>query len=189
MSPRHATGLLAGLALACADGPPPDDGADDTAALDPDTLDGPALPDLPTVCVSELMARNDVSLPVDDATPDWLELHNPTDDDVSLAGWTISDADEAAHTTPLSADLVVPAGGVLLLYADDDPAGTGGVHLPFKLSAGGDAVVLTDPGGRVDRIDFDGLPADYALVRASPCCPDPSCWSLTYGGTPGSPPP
>ena len=47
--------------------------------------------DAPGVCINEIMADNDATLEVDGEYPDWIELYNPTDGLVSIAGWTISD--------------------------------------------------------------------------------------------------
>ena len=168
------------LLAACAGQPGADVDPIDTAPLEP-------LWDPPPVCIHELMASNDVSYPVGDATPDWIELHNPGDNAVDLTGWTVSDNpdDPAKHSLT---DLTVEPGGHLVLLADGDPDAQGGIHLPFRLSSEGESVVLTAPDGRQDLITYEQpLPSDFALARAQPCCPGIGCWSLVYGGTPGAP--
>jgi hypothetical protein len=182
---------LPALALACAD-PVVADGVDPDGSdteIGPDSDPAPVA-ERPAVVVNELMASNQGALVVDGATPDWLELHNRSDAEVSLAGWTIEDAGSG----PIAlGDVAVPAGGFLVLYADDggaapseevppiarharaaldeeeeehsddDDAGEDDErwrHLPFKLSRQLDRVVLTDLAGRADTLGFDVLQAE-----------------------------
>lgn len=176
---RAGIGLLVAISLVgCADGTDP--------ATDTDTTDSEA-PSVPAVCINEFMAANDTSFEVDGALPDWIELANPGTAEVSLQGWHLTDDAGSTGGVVFGEGIAVPAGGVLLLYADDDPLGAGGVHLPFKLSATtGDVLTLTSPEGLVDEISFSQMPADFSLGRATPCCQETSCWSLGFGGSPGA---
>ena len=131
--------------------------------------------------INEFMASN-ASLPLDaddpEATPDWVELFNASPFDVSLAGFTITDDLDAPGLVTLGG-LVIPAGGHLVLLAD---GGEGGVHLPFKLDADGDALGLFDPEGRpLDRITFGGQVSDVAAGRA----PDGGALGFLPEPTPG----
>ena len=135
----------------------------------------------PPVCVSEFMASNAGSVVIDGAAPDWVELHNPTAEDVSLDGWTLGDqADEQGPA--LVAGQTVAAGGVLVLVADDvDAPG----HLPFRLSSDGEALRLGAPDGREDVVVFPPMPSDFVRRRMAPCCAEAGCWRLEPDATVG----
>lgn len=101
-----------------------------------------------TVYISEVMSLNDKThkSPSGDYT-DWIELHNPTDADVDLAGWYVSDNLDEPLLYELPSGTSISAGGYLVLYASG-MAGTGKkgeIHLPFSVSAQGETLVLTSP--------------------------------------------
>lgn len=75
---------------------------------------------------------------------DWIEILNNTDSPLDLAGLYITDAlaNKNKYQIPTgSSQTVIPAHGYKVLWADDAP-GQGVLHLPFKLSADGEAVGL-----------------------------------------------
>jgi hypothetical protein len=84
---------------------------------------------------------------------DWIEILNPEATAVDLRGYSLSDS---ANKQVISGSLPVPAGGYVLIWADDSPS-QGSAHLGFKLSAKkGDTLTLTDPSGKpVDTVSFD----------------------------------
>ena len=114
-------------------------------------IDESALPPA-KVFINETMASNDGSYEVEldgdpnPETPDWIELRNSDPDDPQdISGWTISDA-SASWTIP--AGTIVPAGGYLILAANDgDDPSTSPMQTNFKLSSGGDSVRLTTSDG------------------------------------------
>ena len=134
--------------------------------------------------VNELMSSN-ASTVQDElgAYPDWVEIYNPGDTAVNLGGWTITDSLDEPDKHELSGDLEVPAGGWLVLFADDDEE-EGPAHLNFNLSAAGEELGLYDPDGDpVDRLTFDALAADISVARV----PDGSdTWQVTDSPTPGA---
>lgn len=94
-----------------------------------------------------------------DSSPDWIELRNLSAEPVSLAGWRLSDnlSSPAKWIFPVSA--TIPANGYLLVLCDDlnitEPTPGGYYHTSFKLSAGGESVVLSDASGVVvDQVGF-----------------------------------
>ncbi|MBO4907010.1 MAG: CotH kinase family protein [Bacteroidaceae bacterium] len=97
------------------------------------------------VKVNEVSAANTVF--VNDAFKknDWLELYNPTDTDINVAGLYVSDNidDPLKYQIPSSsiANTIVPAHGHLVLWADKLEAVTQ-LHVPFKLSNADDQVVF-----------------------------------------------
>ncbi len=104
---------------------------------------------------------------------DWVELYNAGPTDLDLGGMTLSDniGDDQVYLLP--AGTIVPAGGYLILWADDDGAGT---HLNFKLSGAGEYVGL-----------FASAAGHYAPIDAvyfPPQSPDVSWGRFPDGGEP-----
>jgi len=136
-----------------------------------------------TVFINELMAKNVFSIADETgAHPDWVELFNSGDEDVSLAGWTLSD-DLAEPGKSVLGDLVLPAHGYLVLFADGDLK-DGPEHLSFSLSSDGEELGLYDASGQaVDLLRFDAQPHDTSAARV----PDGSrSWVLSKPASPGA---
>ncbi len=110
-----------------------------------------------TLIVTEFMA-NPAALA--DNQAEWIEVFNPTDSPVDMAGWTLRDDGSDEHVLPAGEAPVVPPGGFAVLAASPviDPMGTLAVdyvYANFTLANGTDAIVLQDPAGNViDRVDY-----------------------------------
>ena len=116
--------------------------------------------------INELVASNQTGTE-DEAgqTEDWIELYNSSGAAVSLAGFTISDDPERPDKWPFPETAAVPAGGFLVLWADEDQE-DGPLHTNFKLSRGGESVALFDANGeQVDVVTFPELAEDEAYAR------------------------
>ena len=156
---------------------PPDDDDDSTPVGDDDDT-------TPLLWVNELCSNNAGWILDDLGEPsDWIEIYNPGSTPVVLAGMTVSDDWTLPAQHVLPAGVVVPTEGFLLLWASggSDPEG---VHLPFRLSSGGEAVGLFAVDGvAIDWVEFPALNPDEAWARL----PDgASEWSVVSLGTPGS---
>jgi hypothetical protein len=177
------------LLLACApdshDGrtPRPRPGEPDRPAVS-DSGEPPTSPTSPTsptvpeatiaVCLNELMPANLASGP-----GDWLELHNPTAQDVSLDGWSLTDDPTEPRRHVLSGGLVLEAGGFLVLWASD---------LSFTLPDDGGAIGLFDPDGDGSVVRYGPMIPDVSLARITDCCFDAAeaCFGYGFAGTPGA---
>jgi len=91
-------------------------------------------------------------------------------------------AKEDSARAVLAAGVVVPADGVVVLFADGD-VDQGPLHLPFKLSAAGEGVYLSDPDLKlIDAVEFGPADADTSYARL----PDGTgSWHWCVPGTPG----
>jgi len=156
--------------------------------IDPGT-DGAPDPDTDTtpsglLVINEIMPSN-ASTVADEtgAYPDWFELYNPGSTDVSLAGWTVSDDLDDPGKHELSAELSVPAGGFLVLWADKDVE-DGPLHVDFNLSADGEDLGLWDADGNpADLVTFGAMAQDLSVARV----PDGSeTWEVAGTATPGA---
>ena len=98
-----------------------------------------------TLLFSEVMAGNSKTL-FDETkkTPDWIELYNASNTDFNLNGYSLTDSlkDIKKYVFP---DVILPAGGCLLLYASETYGSIGSVEsIGFKLSKEGEALYLLD---------------------------------------------
>ena len=156
--------------------------------------------ELPRIVINEINYHSHDTLD----TGDWLELHNPDDEAVSLAGWQIRDGDDD-HVFVLPEDAVLPPGGFLVvaesaerLTSHVDVSGVVIDGLDFGFDAAGELVrVFNAAAELVESVAYSDDPpwpkaADgdgYTLERKDPLLPPdaPSSWaaSLPVGGTPG----
>ncbi|MCP4917792.1 MAG: lamin tail domain-containing protein [Proteobacteria bacterium] len=154
----------------------------DSAVDSPVDSDGP--PEPMPLCLNEFMPDNQSVLALEDgSTPDWIEIHNPTDEHYVLTGWGISDDVEDSSPWILG-DVVVPAGGYTVLYADGLPE-AGVEHVGFRLSASGGDLVLWAPDGRGQVIHYGTVGADFSVSRIPDCCIGDGCLDFVFRGTPG----
>jgi hypothetical protein len=153
----------------------------------PDGHDDPVVG--PPVAINEVSASNH-GLVVDagGATPDWLELANPTAAPVPLGGWTLSDDPDDPQKWEFP-DTVLPAGGYLLVLASGDGtsgvAGAGGeIRTSFSLDSEGEAVALYDPSGNpIDEATPGPMSEDQSFGRK----PDGTGpWGYFLAPTPGA---
>lgn len=158
-------------------------GGEDSDAESPDSdTDSGEPSEVPShqLRITEIMADNELTLVVDGASPDWIELHNPGDVAVDLSGFTVSDDLDETGTT--FSEAVLLAGAFAVIYADGDV-------LPFQLSADGEAVVLRDESGSlVDVLEYGPLRTDVSVglrqhVSSEVLLADGDT-ALLHGGTP-----
>ncbi len=77
-------------------------------------------------------------------TPDWVELYNSSDRDISLKGYGLSDNLREPHKWVFP-DVVIPAGGYIVVYCDNSAAGTEEpLCTGFGLSRSGETLFLSD---------------------------------------------
>ena len=119
---------------------------------------------------------------------DWVEIHNPTNNPVDVAGYFLTDRlnDPMKWQFPLdegSATVIEPQ-GYLVLWADEDGA-QGWNHMNFKLNGEGEALVLRSPDGFTiaDSVHFGASAPDNSYARL-PNGSGPFAW--TEEPTPGT---
>ncbi|UYN92927.1 MAG: CotH kinase family protein [Anaerolineales bacterium] len=97
------------------------------------------------VVISEVMARNDTFLADGNGNfYDWIELKNNTDQDINLAGYSLSKGSNR-ETKFIFQDYVLPAHGFAVFFADEEVAVDGsGNGVPFSISASGETLSLCD---------------------------------------------
>ena len=123
-----------------------------------------------SVVINELLASNHKTL----ADPqgeydDWIELHNLTNQEVDMTGRYLTDDTTDPRKWAFPKETKIPAGGYLLIWADEDGKATLGVHANFKLSASGDQVFLIDTDANnnvmLDHVIFEAQQSDISYGR------------------------
>ncbi len=135
--------------------------------------------------INEFMADND-NVVMDEAGEydDWLEIYNPTDQDIFLSGMYLSDnPDNLDKWLFPFGGVVLEAGGHLLVWCDEDQE-QGPLHTNFKLSASGEFIALVDTDGVtiIDSLYFGPQATDVAYG----CYPDGSGNWQIVAPTPGT---
>lgn len=129
------------------------------------------------IVINELLTYNATgATDASGAHEDWIELFNTTGNPLGLNGLYISD-DPTNHLKCALPDVIVPAYGFLIVWADEDPGSTNEVHANFKLSSAGEVVVLSNASGTVlDSVAFAIIPTDQSYGR----CPNGYGPWMTY---------
>jgi hypothetical protein len=146
----------------------------------------PVDPRVERVRINELMPSNQTACADDQGEfDDWIELVSLDDADVNLDGFSLSDDRTALQKAPLD-ELTIPAGGRLVLYADGTPA-QGPLHLPFRLSATGEELILSVGEAIVDEVAWTTAVTDTSLGRFPDGTGDVvSCSTSTCGAANGA---
>ena len=127
-----------------------------------------------SVFINEWMADNTSTLtdPADGKFEDWFEIFNPGTNSVDLGGFYLTDtlANKTKFLIPNNGQYVVPAGGFLLVWADDgaaqNVATNADLHANFALSKSGEAIGLfAADGTQIDAITFGPQTSDVSEGR------------------------
>jgi hypothetical protein len=120
--------------------------------------------------ISEFMAVNTSDVPLtlgelidrDGQSSDWIEINNPADSPLNLAGWYLTDDTDDPTKWELPAVEVAPRGYMIvfasgkdLIDPDDE------LHTNFKLSGAGEFLALVEPDGKTIAHSYD-YPQQFA---------------------------
>ena len=140
---------------------------------------------------------------------EWFEVTNPETFDININGWTIRDDDSDYHKINAPGQLIVPAGGSIVIGRSLDESRNGGAGVDYSMGGSvqlvntADEIELVDKTGRtVDRVAWShGANGWYVRNGAAMALTDitkdnnvASSWCVAgpqYGtgdlGTPGTP--
>ncbi|MFH0733790.1 MAG: CotH kinase family protein [bacterium] len=106
------------------------------------------------VKINEFMASNSTTIqdPDYNSYGDWIELYNSSTNEFNLKDCYITDDKTNNQKYKFTDDLIIPANGYILIWADDYNTGA---HVNFKLSASGEYIGLYDPSlNIIDSLTF-----------------------------------
>lgn len=147
-------------------------------------------PQLPPVTINEWMADNTSASgfpdPADGNYEDWFELHNSGASPVNLGGFYLTDTTTNVNQFQIPAGTTIPAGGWLLIWADNEALQNGvtpgHLHTNFRLSATGEQLALYTPDGTiVDLVTFGAQTTNQSQGRY----PDSAAGIVAPVPTPG----
>lgn len=124
------------------------------------------VPGVGEVVINEILADNTAgTTDPNGQLEDWIELYNNTAADINLTGLFLSDNPDKLPKWPFPNGTTIPAGGYLIVWADEDSSQPG-LHANFKLKASGEFVALATSDGRVlDSISFGAQLPDRSFGR------------------------
>jgi hypothetical protein len=157
-------------------------------------VNNPFVSGWPALRINEWLAENDAAFldPADNDSDDWFEIYNPTATAVDISGWKLTDAPGSPTPFVVPNGWSVPAGGYLLVWADDEiaqnpvpPGPTSSLHVPFRLSNSGDSIQLSAPDNTlIDLVSFGSQTANHSEGHFPENAPSSGPLTLP---TPGSP--
>jgi hypothetical protein len=140
------------------------------------------------VVINEFMAQNTKTITDPQGEyEDWIELKNVGAQKVELSGMYLSDNPTNPLKWKFPDNTEIPAGGYLIVWADEDGKAISGLHANFKLSATGEIIMLFDKdtnGNKLlDSVTFGFQNPDQSFGRY----PDgASKWQIFSHPTPGA---
>lgn len=140
---------------------------DDVILLDGCTCEGTVIVTSSDVVINEFMASNDITAADPDGEfEDWIELYNNGAESVDLSGYFLSDDDSDLTKWSFSEGTEIAPDSYIIIWADED-LDQDGLHADFRLSASGEAIILSDPADTsiVDAIDYPEQETDISYGR------------------------
>ncbi len=136
---------------------------------DDDGVVGPGGSEL-ALFINELLANNSTGLADPDfgEKSDWIEIYNGEGEAVDMGGFGLTDDRSQPFKWVFPAGTMIPAGGFLIVWADDGDTTAIAHHANFKLSSGGEKAVLFDADGNVvDLVEFGAQVEDISYGRTA----------------------
>ncbi len=127
------------------------------------------------VVINEVVSSNsECYIIAEYGSPDWIELHNETDQPINLLGWGVTDNTKNSEKTFMLPNVTLAPDGYLLLLGSDkkdktDPNAWDGkspILLGFSLKSTGETVELMNPSMQmIDRLSVPELHSDISFAR------------------------
>jgi len=143
-------------------------------------------PRSPDVLITEIVSKNGASLAADGCVgcTEWVELFNPNEVPVSLAGFTLTDdmAQTDKHNFPETEPELAPGAYLIVCCGRKACAAEGHVRIDLGLSSRGEELFLFDSNGyALDHVSFPALDDDIAWTKGSD-----GGWGYCLRPTPGA---
>jgi hypothetical protein len=141
--------------------------------------------------ITEFMASNQSGITDEDGEfPDWIEIHNPDLTPVDLGGFHLSDDATVPTRWTFPAGTTLQPGGYLVVFASNKNRSTPGqpLHTNFSLSAAGESLLLSAPGGSPVLNSWTPFPPQTGDVSYGLLAPTSGALSSFFNTpTPGAP--
>lgn len=130
--------------------------------------------EVPQLFINEIMASNQTSHPDEYGEyDDWIEIFNAGEGPVNMAGYYITDNLNNPEKWQIQGGFpdqtVIPSGGYLVFFADNDSTSQGPLHLNFKLSKDGEDIgisgIVDNTFYWFDQYSFGPQQTDVAFGR------------------------
>lgn len=138
----------------------------------------------PYLCINEVMPYNaSTRADSDGGFHDWFELYHSGPAPLNLSECSVSDDTDNPWQWRFP-DIVLAPGAHLLVWAPGKDRTGDELHTNFRLSAGGEVLLLSDAFGReLDRVTWSALPSDVSYG----CLPDGATTRVFFAAaTPGT---
>ena len=114
--------------------------------------------------INEFMARNETTL-LDSfgQASDWIEVHNLTDSDVDLNGWSLTDRADNLDKWSFP-PRTIEAGEYIVVFASGRDLKAGELHTNFRLSGNGEYLALVEPDEATIATEFNEFPPQVTDV-------------------------
>ena len=147
-----------------------------------------------TVVINEVYYRVDSLHGVENAkgnNNEWVELYNPTNNAVSLKGWTLTDS--SGVSTKINANKTIASGGYIVLSKDASTwkywptAKTQSIELGSQLGDGldnaGDRLILKNAqGALIDKMSWGSDSSGFTPAGTNPLVPNGASTARIYPG-------
>lgn len=121
------------------------------------------------ITLNEIVSSNGATVSDEDGDfEDWLEIHNSGPAVVDLSGWGLTDSPLSPFKWTFPAGASIAPGEHLLIWASNKNRAVAGLplHTNFSISAAGETIVLTLPGGTTaDSVALPAVPRDTSYGR------------------------
>lgn len=141
--------------------------------------------DNPSVYVNEVLVSNSTGLQdLDKEFVDWIEIYNPTDQDVNLAGYYLSDDPDSAFKWAFP-EATIKSKEYMIVYASGKnfKESATNLHTNFKLNRTDEELFFREPGGKIiDKIVINNFLTDVSYGRSAKKAGE---WAFFNEPTPG----
>lgn len=120
----------------------------------------------PKIVINEICSSNRSSLATEDYKYyDWIELYNPSDKNVNLKNYGISDKEDKLFRYKCPS-VIIESKGYFIIYFEKDYTGKDKLVADFGISDTGETIYLTMPNGTtIDKVELPSLKEDITYGR------------------------
>ena len=120
----------------------------------------------PKIVINEICSSNRASLATEDYKYyDWIELYNPSDKNVNLKNYGISDKEDKLFRYKCPS-VIIESKGYFIIYFEKDYTGKDKLVADFGISDTGETIYLTMPNGTtIDKVELPSLKEDITYGR------------------------